>query len=186
MKRFFIALIAFLFVTSISNNAFAHSHLESSNPADGAVVTEALNEIVLDFDGGIEQGSFLEVTTTDGQAVELQDTLIDEDKLTAVAAETLANGEYQVTWSVISADGHSLDGEFSFTVDAPEMVEEDQEEVTEEDNGTETSEQSVDNEELDSTKTSDEKESSSLTIVFVVLAIVLVAGGLIYFTKRKK
>lgn len=183
MKRFFIALIAFLFVTSISNNAFAHSHLESSNPADGEVVTEALNEIVLDFDGGIEQGSFLEVTTTDGQAVELQDTLIDEDKLTAVAAETLANGEYQVTWSVISADGHSLDGEFSFTVDAPEMVEE---EVTEEDSGTETSEQSVDNEELDSTETSDEKESSSLTIVFVVLAIVLVAGGLIYFTKRKK
>ncbi|MDF1508997.1 copper resistance protein CopC [Robertmurraya sp. DFI.2.37] len=183
MKRFFIALIAFLFVTSISNNAFAHSHLESSNPADGEVVTEALNEIVLDFDGGIEQGSFLEVTTTDGQAVELQDTLIDEDKLTAVAAETLTNGEYQVTWSVISADGHSLDGEFSFTVDAPEMVEE---EVTEEDSGTETSEQSVDNEELDSTETSDEKESSSLTIVFVVLAIVLVAGGLIYFTKRKK
>ncbi|MFE5278671.1 QVPTGV class sortase B protein-sorting domain-containing protein [Bacillus cereus] len=39
---------------------------------------------------------------------------------------------------------------------------------------------------MDSTETSDEKESSSLTIVFVVLAIVLVAGGLIYFTKRKK
>ena len=43
------------------------------------------------------------------------------------------NDGYQVNWSIISADGHPLEGEFSFTVDAavPESVEEVTEEPSE-------------------------------------------------------
>lgn len=96
MKRIFTAVAATFLATSISTNAFAHSHLGGSNPADGDVVTEPLNEIVLEFDGQIEQGSFIDVTTTEGQAVELQEIIIGEGTLTGTVAEPLPNDEYQV------------------------------------------------------------------------------------------
>ena len=130
LKRMFTAVAAVLLAMSISTSAFAHSHLGGSNPADGDVVTEPLNEIVIEFDGQIEQGSFIDVTTTEGQDIELQEIIIGEGTLTGTVAEPLPNDEYQVNWSIISADGHPLEGEFSFTVNAavPESVEE----VTEE------------------------------------------------------
>ena len=68
MKRIFTAAAAILLAMSISTSAFAHSHLSGTNPADGEVVTEPLQEIVLEFDGEIEQGSFIDVTTTSGEA----------------------------------------------------------------------------------------------------------------------
>ncbi|MGG0720540.1 copper resistance protein CopC [Robertmurraya massiliosenegalensis] len=191
MKRIFIAVLAIFLAISVANRAFAHSHLEGSNPADGEVVTEALSEIVLDFEGDIEQGSFVDVTTTDGQAVELQETEIVEHTLTATVAEPFANGEYQVSWSILSADGHSLEGEFSFTVDAPvsENVNEESEEPvesTEENEDIEAHEQTVENEESANSENGEEEESSSMILIFVVLFVVLVAGGVIYFTRRKK
>jgi len=186
LKRIFIAVIALLLVTSISNIAFAHSHLEGSNPADGDVVTESLNEITLNFDGGIEQGSSLEITSLDGQAVEVQEITIVEDTLTATVANPLPNAEYQVDWSIMSADGHSLEGEFAFTVNAPVPVEEETEapsETTEEIEDTELPEQSTENQE---SAENGAEESTSMTIIWVILFVVLVAGGALYFTKRKK
>ena len=50
--------------------------LGGSNPADGDVVTEPLNEIVLEFDGQIEQGSFIDVKTTSGQALKYKILLL--------------------------------------------------------------------------------------------------------------
>ena len=133
LKRMFTVVAAISLTMSLSISAFAHSHLEGSNPADGEIVTEPLNEIVLEFDGQIEQGSFIDVKTTKGQAIELQETIIGDGALTGTVAEPLPNDEYQVSWSIISADGHPLEGEFSFTVNAsvPESVEEITEEPSE-------------------------------------------------------
>jgi len=180
--------IVVLFLAAIgSNNAFAHSHLEGSNPADGEVITEALSEIVLDFDGEIEQGSFIDVTTADGQAVELQETAIVENTLTATVAEPFANGEYEVSWSIISADGHALEGEFSFAVDAPVSESTEEPSVTSEENDeVETSEQTTESQESGASDNDAEEESSSMTIIFVVLILVLAAGGVVYFSRRKK
>ena len=65
-----------------------------------------------------------------GKQIEVQDIIIGEGTLTGTVAEPLPNDDYQVNWSIISADGHPLEGEFSFTVNAP--VSETVEEVTEE------------------------------------------------------
>ncbi len=187
LKRIFIAVIALLFLTSISNTAFAHSHLEGSNPADGDVVTESLNEITLEFDSGIEQGSSVEITSLDGQAVEVQEITIAEDTLTATVANPLPNGEYQVDWSIMSADGHALEGEFAFTVNAPVSAEEETEEpiVTSEELD-ELPEQSTEDQESAASENDVEEESSSMTTILVILVVALVAGGAFYFIKRKK
>ena len=190
MKRIFTAVAAALLATSISTSAFAHSHLGGSNPADGDVVTEPLNEIVLEFDGQIEQGSFIDVTTTEGQAIELQEIIIGEGTLTGTVAEPLPNDEYQVNWSIISADGHPLEGEFSFTVNAavPESVEEETKNpetgIVEE--TTESAEQTTEDQESATSANEVEKESSSMTVILIVLLVVIVAGGFFLLTKRKK
>ncbi|WP_067726865.1 copper resistance CopC family protein [Oceanobacillus damuensis] len=193
MKRIFSAAIAILLVTCFSTSAVAHSQFQGSNPADGEVVTEPLSEIELQFDGQIEQGSFIDVTSTKGEAVEIEDIVIGEGTLTGTVVEPLANDEYQVNWSIISADGHPLEGEFSFTVDAevPEAAEEEsseteviEDEETEEPSETET----VENEEpTESAEQSNEEEESSsiMVIVMVALAIIVIAG-FILLTKRKR
>ncbi|WP_068674017.1 copper resistance protein CopC [Oceanobacillus sp. Castelsardo] len=182
MKRIFTTVAVFLFAMCISTTVFAHSHLSGSNPADGDIITEPLSEIVLEFDGAIEQGSFMDVTTTDGKDVELQELMIDEGTLTGTVVEPLTNGEYQVNWNIISADGHPLEGEFSFTVNSavPESEEEVSEapvetEKTEIGDTTETAEQ-----------TTDDEESSSMTTILIVILIVIVIVGFIFLIKRKK
>lgn len=182
MKHIFTAALTVLLVMSLSSSAFAHSHLGGSNPADGDVITEPLNEIVLNFDGQIEQGSFIDVTTTSGKAIELKEITIGEGILTGTVAEPLPNDEYQVNWSIISTDGHPLEGNFSFTVNAPvpETVEKEPAETT---NAIEETAEvpSADEEEKEV-----EKESSSTTVILVVLLVIIVAGGFFFFTRRKK
>ncbi|QED48009.1 copper resistance CopC family protein [Cytobacillus dafuensis] len=185
MKRIFTAAAAVLLAMSISTSAFAHSHIGGSNPADGEVVTEPLKEIVLEFDGKIEQGSYIDVKTTEGKAIKLQDIIIGDGTLTGTVVEPLPNDEYQVNWSIISADGHPLEGEFSFTVNAP--VPESVEEVTKEPSETTKSvEKSTEDHEKAASADKEEKESSSMSAILIVLLVIIVAGGFFLLTKRKK
>ncbi|WP_197280050.1 copper resistance protein CopC [Bacillus sp. FJAT-27251] len=196
MKRVFTAVAAFLLAIAFSASVSAHSHLQGSTPADGDAVTEPLTEIVLEFDGQIEQGSFIEVTTAGGQKFEPEQLIIGEGTLTGTFAQPLANDEYQVNWSIISADGHPLEGEFSFTVNAPaseaeEEAAEEPAETTEpsqtpEEETTEPDEQSTENQEEAATADeAEESASSSMGFVFIVLLAVLAAGGF-FLLKRKK
>ncbi|MFC7686620.1 hypothetical protein [Ureibacillus sp. GCM10028918] len=45
MKEFIATATAVLLATTISHSVYAHSHLARSNPQDGEVITEPLNEI---------------------------------------------------------------------------------------------------------------------------------------------
>ncbi|MEH7235431.1 copper resistance CopC family protein [Bacillus sp. JJ1562] len=191
MKRIITALTAILLALTISNSVFAHSHLQESNPADGEIITEPITEIVLEFDGKIEQGSFIEVTTTSGQVVEIQDIIIGEGILTGTVSEPLANDDYQVNWNIMSADGHQLDGEFSFTVNAPDV--ETEEEVAEEPSETPEAVEDTTDGEKQSTESQDEvssdeakEESSFMTVILIVLLIVIIAGGLTLLIKKRK
>ncbi|MFJ7954321.1 copper resistance protein CopC [Lysinibacillus sp. NPDC096418] len=178
MKHIFTAAVTVLLVMSLSTSAFAHSHFGGSKPADGDVITEPLNEIILNFDGQIEQGSFIDVTTVSGQVIELKETIIGEGTLTGTVAEPLPNDEYKVNWSIISKDGHPLEGNFSFTVNDPasKTVEKEPLETT---NAVEESAESASADE-------GEKESSSTTIILIVVLVILVAGGFFFLTRRKK
>ena len=46
--------------------AFAHTHLVSTNPAEGETVKENIKTIDLTYEGKIEEGSILKVIASDG------------------------------------------------------------------------------------------------------------------------
>ena len=166
-----------------SMQAFAHSYLSGSQPTDGEVKTEPVQEITLNFDGKIMEGSFLDITTINGDTIEVTNIEIGDGYLTGTVAEPLPNNDYKVKWNIISADGHPLEGTFSFTVNAP-MVTEPKEEANEEQK-TEANSVGEDNISNEIEQVDEEGSNSLIFVVLAIAAIVLIAS-LAFVLKRKK
>lgn len=115
-KLFLITFI--LFIVSV-NNAFGHTGLESSSPQDGEVITAGPNDIKMTFETKVEQGSTFEVTNANGEPISIENITLSNNQLTGRLLNELANGAYKVNWKIIGADGHPIEGEFSFSVNTP-------------------------------------------------------------------
>lgn len=100
----------------------AHASLEASTPSANSVLEAGPTELVLDFDEVIETSlTSVALYDVDGQPIPLgspsagsDDTVVQttvED-----AGNPMADGVYAVIWRVTSADGHVIDGAFSFQV----------------------------------------------------------------------
>ncbi|QOR71316.1 copper resistance protein CopC [Ruania alkalisoli] len=99
--------------------ASAHSALISSDPEDGAVLDTPPTEVVLTFNEDIlEMGTSIEVTGPDGAEAGEGDPVLNGPEVTQPLAADLAAGEYTMIWRVVSADGHPIDGELTFTATA--------------------------------------------------------------------
>lgn len=96
----------------------AHAALQSSTPAANSVLEASPPDLVLDFDEDIEASlASIEVFDGDGDAVEVGSPQAGDDASVVTAAlPELADGLYAVIWRVTSADGHAVDGAFSFQV----------------------------------------------------------------------
>ena len=112
-----LVLMAALLVGT-PGSAAAHASLDASTPAANSVLEEGPPQIVLDFDDAVE-GSLASVQLFDGDRslVELGEPRAGADETIVVAdVPDLAEGLYAVVWRVTSADGHVVDGAFSFQV----------------------------------------------------------------------
>ncbi|MGC0141451.1 copper resistance CopC family protein [Pseudactinotalea sp. Z1732] len=99
-----------------SSPAHAHAELIGSDPADGAELNEAPDEIVLTFNEPLEQiGAEVLITDADGSEVQDGDPRISGPTLTHDLTEDRPAGEYTAQWRVVSADGHPVSGAFTFT-----------------------------------------------------------------------
>ena len=117
MKK--LLLFTLIFMLAFTTNAFAHTHLESSSPENGQVVTEELREIFLTFGEKLERLSTFELSNSDGQSIPVENENITiEEQMKGTLANPLENGEYTVVWKIVAADGHPIEGEFTFSVDA--------------------------------------------------------------------
>ena len=119
-RRLAVALLACLFTTVVAQPAGAHSSLIGSDPPAGATLTEAFDEVVLQFDNPIEE-SFggLQVFSPDGVRVESGQPVISETAVRVPLDRLRASGIYTVVFRIISADGHPVESDFTFTFDAP-------------------------------------------------------------------
>ncbi len=116
MRKIFALVILFV---SISFPAFGHSSLVSSTPAKDAVLTEFPSEVSLTFNE-----SLLEIGAENPNKVEvvnsMGDVLSGASKLSgsviSVPVQITGNDEYQVSYRVVSADGHVIEGSYSFNV----------------------------------------------------------------------
>ncbi len=107
--------LALVLVGGISAGVGAHASLEGSIPASGAVLDEAPDELVLDFNEPVEVDlGGITLAGADGASIEIGKAhLRGSDGAGDVVAATLPNlgpGQYVAGFQVVSADGHPGSG----------------------------------------------------------------------------
>jgi len=176
-----IVLITFALLFVFTNTALAHTGLETSSPENGGFVTEELREIALTFEGKIEQGGTLEISDSNGQSFAVDDIIIENTQMTATLPNALVNGDYTVVWNIIGADGHPIQGDFSFTVlvpglEKPAEIENDSQDVKQD---------GAPLEDVEDTKTNEQNQLPSYLIPVIVIVLVAIIVG-IFVGLRKK
>lgn len=113
LAGFGAALLALLVLASPSH---AHSVLLGTDPEDKAQLAAAPDAVSLTFNEDITSlGTEVVITTDDGEDITQGETQIDGPVVTQALAGARPAGTYTVTWRAVSADGHPISGEFTFT-----------------------------------------------------------------------
>ncbi len=114
-----VAGLAVMFVIVGASPAFAHATLLSTEPTNGGVYDKPPSEVKLRFNEPVEAAlGAIRVYTSDQERVvtgspEHPDGVGSQ---VAVSLPKLADGTYVVTWRVISADSHPVEGAYTFQV----------------------------------------------------------------------
>lgn len=112
MRPVFVAIVLGLTTTF----AWGHSEIETSIPAEGAVLVEMPETVTLNFDEGIRI-TMAEVRLADAEPVPVELTGDGFETEVALPVEDAGPGVYQVEWRGLSTDGHAMQGTLSFTVE---------------------------------------------------------------------
>jgi len=119
MKKLFslAAVTALIFVPSVAN---AHTSLTSSVPANGSVVTSWPNQIVLNFGEPLElisgkQVNFVQVTNSSAEALNDGPIKVTSNQIVVPVLPDKTPGLVLVNYRVAAADGHVVDGEYTFS-----------------------------------------------------------------------
>lgn len=111
-----VLLLGFLVLLAPPRPAWAHSSVLRTEPGNGSTLATPPDRISLVFNEPVwTDYATVAVTSSDGRQVETGQPQVVETTL-SVALPDVAAGGYHVTWRVVSADGHPISGEFSFTV----------------------------------------------------------------------
>lgn len=113
------AVVALSLTLGAATPAAAHNYVVSSNPDDGATITEApesftitTNDVLLDL-GGNGAGFGLVVTDADGLHYGDGCVVIDGRTMSSAVALGPA-GDYTMTFQFVSADGHTVSDSMTF------------------------------------------------------------------------
>jgi methionine-rich copper-binding protein CopC len=112
MKAFIVRVLA---AASLAAPAMAHTHLSSTVPADGSTVAAAPAEFVLNFSEPARLTA-LSVQMEGGVAQKITALPPSATAAARVAAPKLQNGRYTLTYRVVGADGHVMNGKVQFTI----------------------------------------------------------------------
>ena len=97
-------------------DARAHATLDRAEPRVGNTVATAPPEVTLWFTQKLEAAfSTITVTNAAGQRVDVGKTRVSGSQM-SISIRSTGPGTYRVSWRVLSADTHTTDGNFTFTV----------------------------------------------------------------------
>lgn len=122
MRRLAVVVgLACLALVGLATPAFAHNSLTGSNPADEATVQESPSSIELTFDQRVQDGDGLNSITVSGPEgtnweTGSADLASGANVVTASLSELGPAGEYRIGYRIVSADGHPVSGELTFTL----------------------------------------------------------------------
>ena len=123
IRRFVIALlVAATTLVGFASPAFAHNTLQSTDPADGAVLDTTPGALSFNFDLAVPLDSAsVELIDAANVRVPLPGlTLAAGDNTTVTAPlPTLTPGDFTARWRLVGVDGHVLTGRVSFTLRQP-------------------------------------------------------------------
>jgi copper resistance protein C len=189
-------IILILFCTLILLPSFVHAHtsLSSSNPAEGQVVKEDLEQIILTFGTPIEVLSTMDLVK-DGNVIPLEDIKVENKQLLGTIAKPLENGSYIIQWKIVGEDGHPIKGEINFVVEmaqnGPEPTPDTPEETAankEDKNEKNQIEPMKDEQNIasDTSEENDEQNNNSMLITVFIILIVIFGIVLLMFTRKKR
>ncbi len=106
-----------LAIMAVAGPAFAHAFPDFSQPVASSIVSGALPEVRVHFDGAIDPAkSSVRVLDAGGNDMAASNSAVRADnRAISVPLKPLAPGQYFVKWSAYSADGAHTMGAFSFT-----------------------------------------------------------------------
>ena len=120
MIRFLPAVVLALGLILVgASPAAAHAELQETDPAGGAVLSQAPRQVVLRFSEPVEVSfGSIRVFGHDGRRLDTGQPAHPEGRAEAVGLNlpALDSGAYVVTWRVLSADAHPVRGAFTFRV----------------------------------------------------------------------
>ncbi|PYI57118.1 copper resistance CopC family protein [Paenibacillus flagellatus] len=122
MKKRSIGLFFALVLLLSPMNAWAHTGIKSSSPANGETVTSPLQEIKMEFNTEIEPLSSLSVQQANGEPIRVADLKVEKSSLSGKLDKPLLNGEYTAVWKIVGRDGHPIEGKVVFTIQLPEQA----------------------------------------------------------------
>jgi copper transport protein len=117
--RLVIAVVAVSAFVLPLESVRAHAQLDRTSPAASSVVPNSPQQILLDFSEPVETG-LSKIRLFGRNDIEISLGTVEHDvndkSIIFASAPALDAGPYAVVWNTTSADGHSLNGAFTFEV----------------------------------------------------------------------
>jgi copper resistance protein C len=114
-----VVVVACLTLVGLATPAFAHNTLIGSNPANESTVPQSPTSIELTFDQPVQMGEGLNtiaVTGPDGTNWTVGPATVASNVVSATLDDLGPAGAYRIGYRILSADGHPVSGEVTFTL----------------------------------------------------------------------
>ena len=120
MKKVFVVTLLILYTLSYSIPASAHAQLIESNPGVNKVVKSLPEFVWVEFDGdlmtfGDKNPNVITVLDSKKKRVDSGGSLVGGARLSTKLKTGLKPGRFQVTYRIVSEDGHPVTGNYFFT-----------------------------------------------------------------------
>ena len=120
-RTLFLFLLPLLFLLVTAGGVWAHARLLETTPAADTVTAQPPPQVLLQFDSRVEKkvgASFSLVDPTGSvRSLAAGNVANEPGDRVSIPLPSLGSGDYRFKWSVISRDGHRVQGSFSFSIE---------------------------------------------------------------------
>lgn len=128
MKKPLIPFFAFVTLLLSPTAAFAHAGVVATVPGQDQVLMSMAREISIQFSEDLltidnQEVNTISLTELDGPKIELENVTVDGQYLKAeIPVSDYAPGTYEVSYRIVSADGHKVSDSFTFSLNNPAVT----------------------------------------------------------------
>jgi methionine-rich copper-binding protein CopC len=120
MKKIFATALVALFTFSFINPASAHAQLTDSNPGVNMIIKTLPEFVWVEFDGNLmvfggKNPNVITVLDSKKKRVDIGGSFVGGARLSTKLKTGLKAGRFQVSYRVVSEDGHPVSGNYYFT-----------------------------------------------------------------------